>query len=221
MIVPMLIAMFAAAPDRLRRTRLGTVLKLPFTAPSRRDRRYRDGQRAIGRRSLLPLVATMSLVDTLPLPAQPMTSIGANSNGAEVCSVVEAAYNAAAKPTVLSYPRSLAGPWHPADDLKDFVPAYRARLPLSAAEFADLQSEQPHYVWSHFVPDCRWKGKMDDRPEQAKTTTSFTFPIFSKDRSIAIVDVSFYRGSFGHGDTCVARRSGETWTAQCLAGWIT
>ncbi len=155
------------------------------------------------------------LLTAVVAPVSQLPPIGADFNGADVCGVLQSAYIVAINKPEPVYPTALVGPWHAPALLKDYVQEYRKRLPLTSSEIADLQSEQPNYAWKHFVPSCHWQGRAyNGADHDAGWTTSFSYPVFSSNRSFAILNVSFYKGAFGHGFTCVTRKSATVWTAK-------
>ncbi|RDE07082.1 hypothetical protein [Sphingomonas aracearum] len=139
------------------------------------------------------------------------------------CAVLQAAYTAASKGQTPIYPRDVRSDTRVLR-LDEFVPEYRAKLALSAAEFAGLTARQAQSDFPHFRPACAWKGDpgpaVDD--EGHATFVTFTSPIFSANRKLAMVEVSFREeGTFAYGLICVVRQGRGGWAAQCRGSWIT
>ena len=152
----------------------------------------------------------------------PAAAVSAGSSSTVQCMAMEAAYSAAINSRTLVYPVVIERGWR-ATDLKQIVPQYRARLPLSREEFEDLSKREHLYNVDHFEPHCKWKGnpapaRMD---QMDPMIVSFSDPIMSADNKLALVEVSFSHGSFGYGSMCVARARRNSWQAQCLPSWIT
>ncbi len=161
------------------------------------------------------------LASATSAPLSSPAAIVANSNGSDVCGAIQAAYSAALDSPTTVHPGTVVAPSHNLSSLADFLPAYRNRLPLKAEEFDELQAQQPRYAWTHFVPSCQWTSPEKNMIDGAFTmTTSFSYPIFSLARTFALIEVSFYHEASGHGEICVARKTGPKWTAQCEPGWI-
>lgn len=145
------------------------------------------------------------------------------------CAVLEAAYTAAIHSATPIHPSRLVVAWHAPSPLRTWVAEYRANLPLTKAEFDELAARYPAPTGPGPTPTCAWRSPAVDYgeatpvspPRSSGYATSFSDPVWSRDGRIAIVEVSFYQGRFGFGQTCVARRAGQGWSARCRNGWIT
>jgi hypothetical protein len=139
------------------------------------------------------------------------------------CMAIESAYTAAINSRTLARPIAIEPGWR-AIEMRQIVPQYRSKLPLSAKEFEDLAAREQLYKIDHYEPHCSWKGSpiRKDGDGFRPMTVSFTNPIMSSDGHLALVEVSFsnHKG-FGYGSMCVARMRGSEWSAQCIPSWIT
>jgi len=166
----------------------------------------------------------LSLVFAATLMDEPASGVMTHfASAPQTCAVLQAAYTSASHHKTLIYPRDVRSDTRVLD-LDTFVPEYRARLSLSAQEFDELAGQKNQYGFPGFRPVCNWKGDpgpaKDD--EGHATFVTFTSPIFSIHREIAIVEVSFReKGIFGYGLLCVVRRGCIGWEAQCQNSWIT
>ncbi|MBN2972270.1 hypothetical protein JW805_09610 [Roseomonas aeriglobus] len=98
-----------------------------------------------------------------------------------------------------AYPINLR-PSDRALELSTFVPHYRQRLNLAAGEFEGLQQNAPAASSVEYKPVCTTKAK----PTQFRDRdghllfASFSRPLFSTHRTLAMVEVSFQTaGRFG------------------------
>lgn len=146
-----------------------------------------------------------------------------NATVGQTCRVLEAAYTAAIKSSVPAYPRDIV-PSNRAIDLRAFHADYRADLPLTSAEFEGLAGRQRLYAVDAYRPLCVPASAPSVRKDSEGHVqyASFTSPIFSRDGSLAVTEVSLREGAggFGYGMFCVARRSGGAWSANCVGSWI-
>ncbi|MBB5713226.1 hypothetical protein FHS94_000045 [Sphingomonas aerophila] len=174
----------------------------------------------VGAITYLGLLASSSGVPS-KAATQPIVTF---ASAPSTCAVLQAAYTAAIGRTSPAYPQDVRLSPHGLDDLRKFMPDYRARMKLSEGEFEDLARREHLFNLENFRPACRWTGQtgptIDD--EGHKTFVTFTSPIFSKNRRLALVEVSFLEeGRFGYGVLCTVRLSKAAWTARCLQSWIT
>jgi hypothetical protein len=107
-------------------------------------------------------------------------------------------------------------------NLTNNLDAYLRGTSLTAFEIADLKRQAAHHDFGGYRPDCEGFGKPVAIVEGVQLMTSeFTRPLFSSDGKIAVVAWSLKSGGrWGHGQLCVARKSGVTWTAVCQPTWI-
>lgn len=157
------------------------------------------------------------------LPEQGPRAITRFVSAGRTCAVLQAAYTAATQHKALIYPQEVRSGARMLK-LDKMVPEYRAKLALTAREFNDLAVQENRYSVSNFNPICKWKGvpgpSADD--ERHATFVTFTSPIFSTSKRLAILDVSFREtGIFGYGLICVVRKRHEGWEGKCQMSWIT
>jgi hypothetical protein len=138
------------------------------------------------------------------------------------CRIVEAAYTAAIGSDQPAYPRDI-DPAFRVIDLTRFVPDYRKRLALNAAEFDGLAARQSLYAQDKFRPLCVPVSDPAPRVDESGHLhrVSFTYPIVSADGMLALTEVSFKERGYGYGKTCIVRRAAAGWTAICLDSWVT
>lgn len=154
---------------------------------------------------------------------RPPSVIGSFASAPWTCAVLQAAYTAASRQAVLSYPKDVRTAARTLQPLK-FVPEYRSRLALSPQEFDELAGREGRYDFPNFRPACTWEGNPvpPDNGEGRATFVTFTSPIFSNSGRLAIVEVSFRQeGWFGYGLVCVVRQRRGRWAAHCRDSWIT
>lgn len=141
----------------------------------------------------------------------------------ETCKALAAAYAAAIDSAAPVWPADIR-PSSRVLALGKFVPRYKQRMALEPGEFEDLLSREGAHTVPGYRPYCLApvtpSRKLDD--EGHRQFISFTSPIFSTDRRLALIQVSFQEDAgFGYGVMCIARRSpAATWSARCLPSWI-
>ncbi|WP_093299768.1 hypothetical protein [Sphingomonas sp. NFR04] len=163
------------------------------------------------------MITTILLLGTSSIIDDPAT-IG------QTCRVLEAAYTAAIESNVPAYPQTIA-PARRTVDLGTFHRDYRNQLPLDDGEFGDLVSRQRGFAVDGYRPLCVPTAAPIARAdaEGHAQSISFTSPVFSSDGRIAVTEISFRHvpSGFGYGMLCIARRTGQAWSARCLGSWIT
>ncbi len=109
-----------------------------------------------------------------------------------------------------------------ADSLANNLDAYLKGTSLTAFEIEDLKRQAAGHDFGGYKPECEGFAKSVAIVEGGQTMTSeFTRPLFSSNGTIAVVAWSLKSGGrWGHGQLCVARKSGLTWTATCYPTWI-
>jgi len=96
-----------------------------------------------------------------------------------------------------------------------------AQLGLSAGEFEDLKQNARKQADKSFKPSCHWRGKPVEIKEPEIMWSSFSKPVLSSDGQLALFSWSLKSfGRWGHGQLCLARKTGEDWAAKCIPGWI-
>lgn len=153
-------------------------------------------------------------------PEQPVTTF---ASAPSTCAVLQAAYTTAVNRTAPAYPPDIRASDRGLIKIGLIEPTYRTRLELTENEATDLSAQQDVYDDKTFKPSCRWSGQIgpnvDDEGHSAFVT--FTSPVFSKDRHLALVEVSFgEEGIFGYGFLCTTRFLNHAWSARCLSSWI-
>lgn len=140
----------------------------------------------------------------------------------QTCAVLQAAYTAASRHKTLIYPRDVRSDTRVLN-LDKWVPKFRAKLAMSAREFEELEGQEIQYRVPAFKPVCNWKGNPYQSVDEYghATFVTFTSPIFSNSRKLAVVEVSFRdEGIFGYGMICVVRQGRGGWDSQCQNSWI-
>jgi hypothetical protein len=139
----------------------------------------------------------------------------------QTCEVLAEAYRVASESKVPVWPADLTASFERFDIAKT-TPDYLERLGLNAAEVADLKTSTDPFRVGAYRPSCGGipptSTKLDD--EGHKLTASFSYPIYSADGQLALVDVSFQEPGFGYGSLCAVRHEGGRWTARCQMSWI-
>ena len=117
---------------------------------------------------------------------------------------------------------STTGAGSDADDLANNLDASLRYTSLTAVEIADLKRQAAHHEFGDYRPDCEGFGQPVAIVEGKQVMTSeFTRPLFSSDGKIAVVAWSLKSGGrWGHGQLCVARKTGVSWSAVCHPTWI-
>lgn len=117
---------------------------------------------------------------------------------------------------------STTGAGSDAESLADNLDVYLRHTSLTVLEIADLKRQAAHHEFGDYRPDCEGFGAPVAIVEGGLVMTSqFTRPLFSSDGKIAVVAWSLRsNGRWGHGQLCVARKTGFTWTAVCQPTWI-
>jgi hypothetical protein len=146
-----------------------------------------------------------------------------HASAPEECAILQAAYAAAIGKNGFFYPVDVRSSPRRLEDLTTFRLDYRAQMAMSAQEFDELAAHQGSHDVSDFRPDCHWTGtpgpSKDDEGHPIFIT--FTRPLFSQDRHLALAEVSFReQGRFAYGVLCTVRLTQGTWSAQCLRSWI-
>ena len=158
-----------------------------------------------------------------PPPQQVPPVITHFASAPQTCAVLQAAYTAAIGHKTPVYPHDVRSDSRVLD-LAKMVPDYRATLAMSARESDRLAEQENRYSFPNFKPSCAWRGSpgpLADAEGHA-TFVTFTSPIFSVNRRLAIVEVSFREaGMFGYGMICVVRQQKEAWKGRCQSSWIT
>ena len=117
---------------------------------------------------------------------------------------------------------STSGAGSDAESLAKNLDIYLRYTSLTAVEVADLKRQAVQHDFGGYRPDCEGFGQPVAIVESGQVMTSeFTRPLFSSDGKIAVVSWSLKSGGrWGHGQFCVARKVGITWTATCHPTWI-
>jgi len=136
----------------------------------------------------------------------------------EICAAIASAFGKLDG----SYPKNItSAKSYDELNLDHWVPGTAAALGLSAGEFEDLKQNARKQTDKGFEPSCHWRGKPVEIKEPEIMWSSFSRPVLSSDGQLALFSWSLETfGRWGHGDVCLARRTGAGWAATCIPGWI-